>query len=362
MRNLALDNEYLMMQHTQLRALASATLLSPNQLPIALPRGHTQARNGFTPAEELILDAHAQRLQLQAQLSQSSSMMEQIPSFRKPNANIRSFDPAPHEPLQVSGFAGKPMFSQDTPPSISEDDFHAMGHPSRSFAPTFGEHQGPGDTRPPNVLAATSTISVRPPSRAVSIVPPPPDYEEPGKRPKAHHQRAERSTASKQIPCPSSSFNDHQSIPSGESKLHPSLLQVSTSPNNISSNDNNSNTSTIPCEKNTELQHAYMYLHGDARSCPGEDKGPHFRSSPASHIYTKKSPQLGEQHPTVKEVPKSPAVVSPALTYSSRTPSTLSPATPFFGSFAGSQEAFEVMSVENEDVAERRLKARVTNK
>ncbi|KAG8216591.1 hypothetical protein J3R82DRAFT_6776 [Butyriboletus roseoflavus] len=360
MRNLAIDNEYLMAQQAQLR-LSSGALLSPNPVPITLPRGHAQARNGFTPAEELILGAHAQRLQLQAQISQSSSIFEPISSLRKLNADVRSFDHASHGPLQGSGLAGKQMFSQDTLPLISEDDFHAMGHPPRSFAPTSREFQGPVDSCPPNVPAATSTIFVRPPSRAVSIVPPPPDYEEPGKRPKGHHQRAERSTRSKQIPCPSS-FNNHQSIPSGESNSHSSLLHASTGPNNISSNnDNNSNTSTIPCEKNIELQHTYMYSHGEARSCPEEDKGSRFRSLPASHTYTKRSPPLGEQHSTIREGPKSPAVISPALTYSSRTPSTLSPATPFFGSFAGSQDAFEVMTMENEDVAERKLKARVTN-
>ena len=360
-RSLAFDNEYLMAQQAHLRALASAALLSPNPLPITLPRGHTQARNGFTPAEELLLEAHTQRLQLQAQLSQSSPTFEPMSSLRKPNVNVRSFDPASHGPFQALGLAGKAMFCQDTLPTISEDDFHAMGHPARSFAPTSHEFQGIVDSCPPNVPATTSTIFVRPPSRAVSIVPPPPDYEETGRRPKGHHQRAERSIGSKQIPCPSSSFNNRQSIPSGESKPHPSLLQASTRPNNIS-NDNNSNTSTISCDKNIELKHTYMYSHGDARSSPEEDNGPRFRSSLASHIYAKKSPQLGEQRSTVKEGPKSPAIASPALTYSSRTPSTLSPATPFFGSFAGSQDVFEVMTMEHEDVAERKLKARVANK
>ena len=362
MRNLALDNEYLMTQQAQLRALASTALLSPNPLPITLPRGHTQARNGFTPAEELILEAHTQRFQVQAQISQSSPIFEPISSLRKLNANVGSFDLASHEPLQASVLAGKQMFSQDTLPSISEDEFHAMGHPPRSFAPTSREFQGLVDNCPSNVPVATSTIFVRPPSRAVSIVPPPPDYEEAGKRPKGHHQRAERSIGSKQLPS-LSSFSNHQSIPSGESKSLSSLLHASSGQNNFSSNDdNNNNTSTIPCEKNIELQHTYMYSHGEARSCPEEHKGSRFRSLPASHIYTKKSPPLGEQHSTVKEGPKSPAIVSPALTYSSRTPSTLSPATPFFGSFAGSQDAFEVMTMENEDVAERKLKARVANK
>ncbi|KAF8547722.1 hypothetical protein OG21DRAFT_1501439 [Imleria badia] len=355
MRSLALDNEYLMTQQDQFRALANVALLSPNPLPIALPRGHAQARNGFTPAEELILEAHTQHLQLQARLSQSSPAFEPS-TLRKLNTNLRSFESASHEPLQASGFVGKGMLYQDTLPTITEDDFHAMGHPARSFVPTSHELQGLFDNCPPSVPATTSTIFVRPPSRAVSIVPPPPDYEEPGKRPKDHHQRAERTIGSTQVSYPSS-FNNRHPIPSGEIKPHPSSLQASTRSNNISSGSN-SNTSTISRDNNIELQHIYTYSHGDARNCPGEDKGSRFRSSPASHVYTKKSPNLGEQHSTVKEGLNSPAVVSPALTYSSRTPSTLSPATPFFGSFTGSHDAFEVMTMESEDVAERKLKAR----
>lgn len=354
-RSLALDTEYLMTQQAQLRALASAALLTPNPLPSTLPRSHAQAHNGFTPAEELILEAHAQRLQFQAQLPQSLPTLEPTSLSRKPNANARSFDPASRAPFQAPELAGKAMSTQDILRTISEDDFHAMGHQACSFAPTFHEFRGLGDSCLPNIPATTSATFMRPPSRAVSIVPPPPDYEEPGKRPKGHHQRAERSTGPMQISCPSSSSNNRQSILSGESKSYPSLLQASTHSNNTS-NGNNSSISTI------EFQHPYMYSHGDVRSCPEEDKGSRFRSSPAAHIYTKKFPQFSEQHSTVREGPKSPAVVSPALTYSSRTPSTLSPATPFFGSFAGSQDAFEVMTIENEDVAERKLKARVANK
>lgn len=347
MRSLALDNAYLMTQQAQLQALASAALLSPNPLPITLARGHTQAHNGFTPSEELILEAHAQRLQLQAQLSQSSPTIDPTCTLRKPNGTARSFGAASHEPLQASGLDGKGMLYHDTLPTISEDDFHAMGQLAHSFAPTFHEFQGVVGSHPSNVPTMTNTIFVRPPSRAVSIVPPPPDYEEPGKRPKGHYQRLERPVESKQISCPPSLLNNRQSISSGGSKPHASLLQASTRPNDIS------------CNKNSEIQHTYAYSHSDAGGCP--DRGTRFRSSPASHIYAKKSPNLGEQHSTVKEL-KSPVVVSPALTYSSRTPSTLSPATPFFGSFTGSQDVFEVMTMENEDMAERKLKARVGNK
>ena len=342
-----------MTQQAQLRTLASAALLSSNPVPITLPRGHTHARNGFTPAEELILEAHAQRLQLQARLSQTSPIFEPISAPRKPNANVRTFDSAARMPLQASGLSANGVLYHDPLPTISEDDFHSMGHLARSFVPTSQPFRGPVDGCFPTVPATASTTFVRPPSRAVSIVPPPPDSEEHGKRPKGHRQRAERSTA-----FPASSFNDRQP---GESKPQASLLQPSTISNNISGNSNNTNTSTLPYDKNDESQHTYIYSHSDAPRCPEEDQGSRFRSSSVSHIYAKKSPNLGEQQSTVKEGLKSPCVVSPALTYSSRTPSTLSPATPFFGAFTGSQDAFEVMTMENEEVAERKIKTRVTN-
>jgi hypothetical protein len=63
----------------------------------------------------------------------------------------------------------------------------------------------------------------------------------------------------------------------------------------------------------------------------------------------------------------SPTLVSPALTYSSstRTPATLSPSTPFFGSFGGSVEDFEGPGghhhhVEEGNMAKKVLDARVT--
>ena len=350
MKSLTLDNECVMTQQAQLRALASAALLSPNP-PITLPRSHTQARNGFTPAEELILEAHAQRLQLRTQISRSSSNFESVPSLRNFSSTFRSLDPASHERLPISGFAGNAMFSQETLPTISEDDFHTMGHPPRRFVPTSHEFQRLTGGCPPTVHTAANTAFVRPPNRAVSIVAPPPDYEEYGKRPKGHQQRTERSA--------------RQSTLSGESKSHSSLIQASTPPNDISnnSNDNNSNTSTISRDKNHDFQHTYMYSHGAAQGYPEHEKVQHFRSSPATPFYSKTSPHLSDEpRSAVKEGPKSPAVVSPALTYSSRTPSTLSPATPFFGSFAGGQDAFEVMTMENEEAAERKLGGKVANK
>jgi len=72
------DGEY----HAVPRTLANARVLSAGVTPqIALTRaGQTQARNGFTPTEEMILQAHARRLQLQ------------VHSFSTSNGSVHAFE------------------------------------------------------------------------------------------------------------------------------------------------------------------------------------------------------------------------------------------------------------------------------
>ncbi|KIJ15388.1 hypothetical protein PAXINDRAFT_155694 [Paxillus involutus ATCC 200175] len=357
--------EYITAQQAQLRALANAGLLSPNVLPITLPRGQTQAHNGFTPAEELILEAHA-RLQLQAQLSQRSPVFEQGLPLAPPstkvqnslrsslNASVPSFNTSSLgtvlTPTAGASIPGRATFRQDMLPTISEDDFHATSHHSFNFAPNALKFQGSMNSGLP--IGANSAF-VRPPSRAVSIVPPPPDYNEHEKRSKGRHQRAEQSVESSQIPIHSFSFDGRPLTTSNGYTTQQPYQQA------IRSNSITNNTSVISNHKNTEPQHNYIYSHGDVQGRRDEANSTHFRSAPTSHIHAQFSPTLGEQH---SEGSKSPDVVSPALTYSSRTPSTLSPATPFFGSFTTGQEAFEVVTVENEEALERKLKARAGSK
>ncbi|KAF9220809.1 hypothetical protein BS17DRAFT_882225 [Gyrodon lividus] len=362
------NTEYLVAQQAKLRTLANAALLSPNALPVTLPRGQTHARNGFTPAEELILEAHA-RLQLQAQLSQCSPVFEQgLPppplstkvqnSLRSNlNASIPSFNAASLGAVQTAmagaAIPGRATFRQDTLPTISEDSFHVTNHHSFNFAPNANKFQGPGHN---GQAIGTSSAFVRPPSRAVSIVPPPPDYDEHGKRSKGRQQRTEQSIESNQMPLRPSSFNSRLLTTSSEYKAQQAYQQAPTRSNSITNN------TSIISSNNIEPQSNYIYLHDDVQGRRDEGKDARFHSTPTSHIHAQTSPTLDEQHYTARDGSKSPVVFSPALTYSSRTPSTLSPATPFFGSFAVGQEAFEVMTVENEEAVERGLKARAGSK
>ncbi|KIK90597.1 hypothetical protein PAXRUDRAFT_672772 [Paxillus rubicundulus Ve08.2h10] len=359
--------EYLAAQQAQLRALASAALLSPNVLPSTLPRGQTQAHNGFTPAEELILEAHA-RLQLQAQSSQRPPVFEHgLPLAPLPtrvhnslrnnlNASVSSFNTSSLGAAQTAtagaAISGRVTFRQDMLPTISEDDFHATGHHSFDFAPNAFEFQG--SMHSGLSTGAPSSAFVRPPSRAVSIVPPPPDYDEHEKQSKGRQQRTEQSVEHSRIPIRSSSFDGRPLTTSNGYTAQQPYQQAPIRPNGITNN-----TSVISNHKNIEPQQNYIYSHGGVQGRRDEGNSTHFRSAPTSHVHAQFLPTAGEQH---SEGSKSPDVVSPALTYSSRTPLTLSPATPFFGSFTTGQEAFEVVTADDEEAIERNLKARAGSK
>ncbi|KAM6492239.1 hypothetical protein JOM56_011963 [Amanita muscaria] len=89
-------------------------------------------------------------------------------------------------------------------------------------------------------------------------------------------------------------------------------------------------SSTLPHRSTFPNQHQRHYQHNSMSVAPATS-GAH--SQDAIRIGS-----IGVEQP-------SPSLTSPALTYSSQTPSTLSPVTPFVGSFA-SQEGFEQSGVE----------------
>ncbi|KIJ63818.1 hypothetical protein HYDPIDRAFT_29166 [Hydnomerulius pinastri MD-312] len=379
LRSASLGSEYLAAQQAQLQALASAALLSSNAgLSIALPRGQTQARNGFTPAEELILQAHAQRLQFQAQ--QCSPVFKQDlqlpptkntekPFRSKLNPNTPSFNGASIGALQAaaaraSGLSGRTRFSQDILPTISEDDFHAMSQLSLNATCSAQTFQAP------LLHGVSAGIAngkfVRPPSRAISIVPPPPSHDRHGKRPGACQQPTVHLLELDHPPRRSSSSRGHQFTQSVSSQYENQAQQSYQKVPARSSSITSDSTSIISSNNGIELQQNYIYPHAaeeGGHSSPEEAKDARFYSSPmTSHADAHVPPYLGGQQSASSDQSKSPVVVSPALTYSSRTPSTLSPSTPFFGSFTPGQDAFEIVTSESEDTIEKKLKVRAGSK
>jgi hypothetical protein len=108
--------------------------------------------------------------------------------------------------------------------------------------------------------------------------------------------------------------------------------------NNLNSIITTSSTNDKPDSNPQNYLHSPQALR--PRSDDQEDHRHNSTSVSKAYVPAQKSPSLAQQLSFENDM-RSPTLVSPALTYSSRTPSTLSPATPFFGSFNGSPENFE---------------------
>ncbi|KAG2340807.1 hypothetical protein BDR05DRAFT_1002199 [Suillus weaverae] len=346
-------------QRAHLQALANATLYTASGQPSAQqPRSQIQARNGFTPAEELILQAHArireqqyQQLQTQQQLvhprdctpPRRASLSGRLESGSKLNANAQVF----HAPEQIAAYpltgralggTSRSKFLGDALPPISEDDFHTLGQhqlESRSHYNHLRTHYQEELDFGGNVGNVKIT---KPPSRAIEIVAPPQHLDSKCSPLQSHHrsqissrshlslrQQAQVATLPRSPLASNSSQHSHQHTDSRSNNLISTITTSSTNDKLDSSPQN--------------------YLHSSQPPRPRSDDQEDHRHNSTSvsskaYVPTQKSPSLAQQLSFENDM-RSPTLVSPALTYSSRTPSTLSPATPFFGSFNGSPETFE---------------------
>ncbi|KAG1726401.1 hypothetical protein EDB19DRAFT_228389 [Suillus lakei] len=229
-------------------------------------------------------------------------------------------------------------FLGDALPPISEDDFHALGQhqlESRSHHEHLCTHyQGElhfcGD--------AGNVRITKPPSRAIEIVAPPQHLDSKCSPLQSHHrsqfssrshlslrQQAQVATLPRSPLASNSSQHSYQHTDSRSNSLNSTITTSSTNDKPDSSPQN--------------------YLHSPQASRPQSDDQEDHRHNSTSvsskaYVPAQKSPSLAQQLSFENDM-RSPTLISPALTYSSRTPSTLSPATPFFGSFNGSPETFE---------------------
>ncbi|KAG1729520.1 uncharacterized protein EDB91DRAFT_811654 [Suillus paluster] len=352
-----LDQEH-DVQRAHLQALANATLYTASAQPsVQQPRSQIQARNGFTPAEELILQAHTrlreqqyQQVQTRQQLvPRESTLPRRAPSSgriepgSKLNANAQVF----HAPEQIAahpltgralGGASRSKFLDNALPPICEDDFHTLGqHHLESMS--HYEHLRTRYQEDLHFRGDAGNVRItKPPSRAIEIVPPPQHLDSQSSSLQSHHrsQFSSRSHLSARQPAPSAT-------------LPRSPLASNSSQHNYQHTDTRSNslngaiTTSSTSDKLDNNPHTY--LHSPAVSRPRSDDQEDHRNNSSSvsskaYVSAQKSPSLAQQLSFENDM-RSPTLVSPALTYSSRTPSTLSPATPFFGSFNGSPETFE---------------------
>ncbi|KAG2151169.1 uncharacterized protein EDB93DRAFT_1275926 [Suillus bovinus] len=344
-------------QRAHLQALANATLYTASVQPSAQqPRSQIQARNGFTPAEELILQAHArireqqyQQLQTQQQfvhshdsaLPRRASSSGRLESGSKLNANAQVF----HAPEQVGAYPltgralsgpNRPKFLGDALPPISEDDFHALGQhqlESRSHYDLPTHYQDELHFR----SDAGNVRIPKPPSRAIEIVAPP-QHDSKHSPLQSHHRSQFSSRSHLSLRQQAQVANLPRSPLASNSSQH-SYQHTDSRSNNLNSTIATSGTND---QSDSNPQN---YLHSPQMSLPrSDDQEDHRRSSTSvsskAYVPMQKSPSLVKQLSFENDM-RSPTLVSPALTYSSRASSTLSPATPFFGSFNGSPENFE---------------------
>ncbi|KAG2054309.1 hypothetical protein BDR06DRAFT_421778 [Suillus hirtellus] len=348
-----------------LQALANATLYTASAQPSAQqPRSQIQARNGFTPAEELILQAHArireqqyQQLQTQQQLvhprdltlPRRASSSGRLESGSKLNANAQVFHAPEHiasYPLtgRTLGGANRSKFLGDALPPISEDDFHTLGQhqlESRSHYDHLRTHYQ--DELHFRSDAGNVRIT-KPPSRAIEIVAPPQHLDSKCSPLQSHH----RSQFSSRSHLPLRQQAQVATLP--RSPLASNSSQHSYQHTDSRSNNQNSTIATSSTKDKPDSG-PQNYLHSPRTSQPRSDdqEDHHHNSTSVSSkacVPAQKSPSLVQQLSFENDM-RSPTLVSPALTYSSRTSSTLSPATPFLGSFNGSPENFEYTPVDS---------------
>ncbi|KAH7912633.1 hypothetical protein BJ138DRAFT_1112176 [Hygrophoropsis aurantiaca] len=369
----ALESEYRLAQQAHLNVLANANGLSPNlDLPLSLPRGQTQARNGFTPAEELILQAHArlQHQQQQQQLQfhrQASSLFEGDPfALRHPsplidtagvngrsklNAAAPCFDvtsaysnqrPCAQLGGRGQGVSARSKFSRETLPSISEDDFHSMAQHQIDATPQYRVSQGQHD-----LSVDTNIRMTKPPSRAVEIVPPSASR---NLLSGAHLQQNRLQTNTSNSAYPKSALQNHQHAHLRSSTLPPSPL--ANNQHNIQhiSNSTRSNSFSNPSNNtDTSNDHTKPYIYSGNEHSKNNISNNYPSMQSNARGYAQALSSLEDSRTAFdREQAISPSLISPALTYSSRSPSTLSPSTPFMGSFNNGHNGFESMSGEGD--------------
>ncbi|KAG1763310.1 hypothetical protein EDD22DRAFT_777237 [Suillus occidentalis] len=316
------------------QALANATMYTAGAQPSAQqPRSQIQARNGFTPAEELILQAHArireqqyQQLQAQQQLGhprdcalpRRASSSGRLESGTKLNANAQ--------------------FLGDALPPISEDDFHALGQHQLESRSHY-DHLRTQYQEELHFGGDIGNVTItKPPSRAIEIVAPPQHHDSKCSPLQSHHrsqfsscshlslrQQAQVATLPRSPLASNSSQHSYQHTDSHSNNLNSIITTTSSANDKPDSNPQN---------------YPHLPQAPRPRSDDQEDHCHNSTSASKAYVPVQKSPSLAQQLSFENDM-RSPTLVSPALTYSSRTPSTLSPATPFFGSFNGSPENFE---------------------
>lgn len=314
--------------HAQAQAQAQRGMsemhgMFPGDLPT-----QTQARNGYTMAEEMILKAHAAAGRGHGRPDPGHRLQPSVPgAYGQQQYNAQAFSPS------------SPM--EHLPPVSAATNHHSAAyhqydlHFAEAREATSHENYERRSNARQSVefnQAQTQQMQQQP-------------FHGAGQSQSLYGQSANSHTRSSTLPHPSpqpmNRYNhrdqpQHNRIPqksntgthnNTNSNIRSNILYNSLEGANIF---DHGNTNIITRHNDNDSSNMNMIHHKHANTNKNSyDTAPYRRPSA---IFT---PALSDFDNT------SPALVSPALTYSSRTPSTLSPATPFFGGFAHGGETFE---------------------
>ncbi|KAH9852458.1 hypothetical protein C2E23DRAFT_181506 [Lenzites betulinus] len=336
-------------------ASASDLLDDPSQLQLALMSMQglrtNSAQQGYTPVEQLILQAHARQRanaenrsgRLQDSYSSAGSRASGVPSAGR-NVNRRLLDCLPQ---------------------MSEDDFHAAANflqDNQRAGQTFsGEQDGAAKTRQRNHTLATQvrgdgggqalhTRSSTLPSQylsmrnstaapALSHIDTKTLYDtgaNPGSNPVVRQQT--RTSIMNNVPRTISKHTPHTHSIDSNAQRH-------TNTNSLSPNPQTNTHTLFTSKSNINLPSATARVIQNGASVAAATPSATHTVGPnhgaTATLVANGAPagvrEVGDHADVDEESP----VVSPALTYSARTPVTLSPATPYSGFFSDGGEGFK---------------------
>ncbi|EIW77320.1 hypothetical protein CONPUDRAFT_168270 [Coniophora puteana RWD-64-598 SS2] len=318
----SLEAEYranaLAIQQAQLQALmnANAALLSANaNASLSSARAHNQARNGFTPAEELLLQAHA-RMQQQQHHGAPSDSQRLDGDFAARPERAHAFGDA-------SSQRGR-LFQESLPP-ISEDEFHA------GAAQHVDLQSGDSSNASSSGANQDSRSFVKPPSRAIEIVAPRDQSQPVG----SEWQKIRRHSKSGSPDASASLIHSQPqsrslTLPSPSPAISKTQRHFMQTSNDIRSNSfsyNSGISGHANASNSTPASNSYTSSKDGFHS---QQHSVNNTSYVPREPYTRDQPHAVTSVEDRKQTSGSPPAISPALTYCSNSPSTLSPTTPYF--------------------------------
>jgi hypothetical protein len=255
-------------------------------------------------------------------------------------------------------------------------------HPAHVNARLSRDHQRQQNTHSPLLVQQPQTQAQAPsPNPNSTIIRQNYQYQ-PGVHMRSSTLPQHRSTSSVSAAANASRHYQHSSmsIPASNSSLNSAITSNNNNSRlNLGRPTGNNNNNDIMNKHITSANDAISIYDASDRQTeginvnplamnPNNGNGIHYNSQKIQHHHSlsRGHPHYREHNPNIKHLTHtqnqnqnqnqtqngyetdsqsaSPALISPTLTYSSHTPSTLSPATPFFGSFQGAQEGFATQS------------------